>query len=173
MIQNSAIFFDRDGVLIEAPIINGLPKSSKKLNEIKLCDGIISVCQYFKKKYKLIMITNQPDFERGLNSKKNILEINSFLKEKLSLDDIYVCFSDDDKSFDRKPNPGMLVKASQKHSIKPKTSYFVGDRWKDVEAGKKFGCKTIFIDRKYDEKLRIYPDYVIENIKEIFDIIDK
>ena len=38
---------------------------------------------------------------------------------------------------------------------------------------KKFGCKTIFIDRKYDEKLRIYPDYVIENIKEIFDIIDK
>ena len=173
MNENLAIFFDRDGVLIKAPVVSGLPKSANQLNEIELCEGIISFCEHYKKKYKLIMITNQPDVSRGLNSKKNILEINLFLKEKLSLDDIYVCFSDDEKSFDRKPNPGMLIKASQKHSINPKKSFFIGDRWRDVEAGKKFGCKTIFIDRKYEESLVTKPDYHVKSIKEIFDIIDK
>ena len=174
MIGNSAIFFDRDGVLIEAPVINGLPKSSHKLRDIKLCKDIDDTCKFLKnKRYKLIMITNQPDVSRGLNSKKNILEINLYLKKKIFLDDLFVCFSDDEKCYDRKPNPGMLEKASQKHNIDRKKSYFIGDRWRDIEAGKKFGCKTIFIDRKYNEKLTTHPDYTVESIKEIIAIIDK
>ncbi len=174
MIENFAIFFDRDGVLIEAPVLNGLPKSSHRLEDIKLCKGIEEICKFLKdKKYKLIMITNQPDVERGLNSEKNISEINTYLKNKLYLDDLFVCFSDDDRCYDRKPNPGMLEKACKKYNIDRKKSYFVGDRWRDVEAGKKFGCKTIFIDRKYNEKLSVHPDYTVENIKEIIAIIDK
>lgn len=173
MKTDSAIFFDRDGVLIKAPIVNGLPKSSQTIQEIILCEGIVDFCKFFKKRYKLIMITNQPDVERGINTKENILKINSFLKETLLLDDVYVCYSADDKCYDRKPNPGMLEKAAKKHIINSNKSYFIGDRWRDIQAGKKFGCKTIFIDREYDEILNVKPDFKVKNIKEIFDIIDK
>ena len=45
------------------------------------------------------------------------------------------------------------------------------DRWKDINTGKRAGCKTIFIDKKYNEKLRNKPDYLVKNLfqlKKIF-----
>ena len=90
------------------------------------------------------MITNQPDVERGLNSEKNISEINSYLKNKLYLDDLFVCFSDDDRCYDRKPNPGMLIKAINKWNINIKTSYFIGDSLSDFKASKKINLKFFY-----------------------------
>ena len=46
-----------------------------------------------------------------------------------------------------------------------------GDRWRDIDAGKKIGCKTIFVDRKYNEELNNKPDYTVEDLKKIMDII--
>ena len=46
--MNKAIFFDRDGVLIEAPVIDGFPKSIKNLKDLILCDDIEQICQFFK-----------------------------------------------------------------------------------------------------------------------------
>ena len=45
---SKAIFFDRDGVLIHAPVKNGIPKSSKTLNDIKLSEEIENVCNFYK-----------------------------------------------------------------------------------------------------------------------------
>ena len=170
-IKEAAIFFDRDGVLIDAPIINKKPTSVQSLKEIKLCKNILEICKYYKNNYYLIMVTNQPDYNRGVNSKKNITDINNFLKKKLNLDMIYVCYSDNDKCIDRKPNPGMLLKAVKKYKINLKKSFMIGDRWRDIDAGKNFGCKTIFIDRGYSEKLNFRPDYTISSLKNIFNII--
>ena len=39
------------------------------------------------------MITNQPDFKRKKNTKKNIIEINKFIKKKTKINDIFVCYS--------------------------------------------------------------------------------
>ena len=87
-----AIFLDRDGVLIKAPTIQNKPNSIKKLKELKFINGIISFCNYYKKKqFFLIMVTNQPDVSRRKNSKKNVLEINDFIKKKLGIDDVFVC----------------------------------------------------------------------------------
>ena len=111
---NRAIFLDRDGVIIKAPTINNKPKSIKKLKELEFIKGIIKFCRYFKKKkFFLIMITNQPEVSRKKNSKKNVIKINNFIKEKLKLDDIFVCYSNDDKCLDRKPNPGMVLKSKK------------------------------------------------------------
>ena len=49
MVTDKAIFFDRDGVLIEAPTINRLPKSTKTLSEVKVCRGIEKFCNFYKK----------------------------------------------------------------------------------------------------------------------------
>ena len=59
------------------------------------------------------MVTNQPDYERKQNTKKNIIEINNFIKKKLNLDDVYVCYSDNNSHKDRKPNSGMKFKAKK------------------------------------------------------------
>ena len=75
-------------MLIEAPIVDGKPKSSKYLNQIVLCKNIKEICEKYKNSYLLIMVTNQPDFKRGINTKKNIEIINGYLKKKLKLDDV-------------------------------------------------------------------------------------
>ena len=49
MVTNKAIFFDRDGVLIEAPKIKNLPKSTKTLSSVKICKGIKKFCNFYKK----------------------------------------------------------------------------------------------------------------------------
>ena len=170
-IKEAAIFFDRDGVLIDAPIINKKPTSVQSLKEIKLCKNILEICNYYKKKYYLIMVTNQPDYSRGNNKKKNIIEINNYLKKKLNLDSVYVCYSSNDNCFSRKPNPGMLLKAQKKYKINLKKSFMIGDRWRDVGAGNKAGCATIFIDRNYSEEMHYKPKYSVIKLKEIFSII--
>ncbi len=171
MEKNKAIFFDRDGVLIEAPVIDGKPKSSKYLNQVILCQNIKEICKKYKDSYLLIMVTNQPDFERGINTKKNIKIINSYLKKKLKLDDVFVCYSNDDKCYYRKPNPGMIFDAQKKYNIDLRKSYLVGDRWRDIGAGNKAKCKTIFINKKYNEKNIFKAKYTIKKIKEILNII--
>jgi len=172
-IKEAAIFFDRDGVLIEAPLINKKPTSVQSLKDVKLCKNILEICKYYKKNYYLIMVTNQPDYSRGVNSKKNIININNFLKKKLNLDMIYVCYSDNEKCIDRKPNPGMLLKAKKKYKINLKKSFMIGDRWRDVGAGNRAGCRTVFIDRNYSEKLIYKPNYSIRKLKDILLIIKK
>ena len=65
---------------------------------------------------------------------------------------MFVCYHDDhDNCVCRKPKPGLLLEAVKKWDIDLKKSYMIGDRWKDVEAGRSAGCKTIFIDCNYGE----------------------
>ena len=65
----------------------------------------------------------------------------------------------------------MLLKAKKKFNLNLNKSFIVGDRWRDVGAGNKAKCKTIFLDRKYDEKIKYKPKYKIKSLKEIFSII--
>ena len=41
----------------------------------------------------------------------------------------------------------MFNQAIKKYNIDASKSYLIGDRWSDIEAGNKIGCKTVFIDR--------------------------
>ena len=90
-----------------------------------------------------------------------------FLKKVLPLDDIYVCWHGQDGECKcRKPLPGMLLQVSEKYNIDFQQSYLIGDRWKDIEAGKSAGCKTIFLDYNYNELLRSQPDFVASSTLE-------
>ena len=166
--KNKCIFFDRDGTLIETPR-NKLckPKSFNNLNQVHLKKEVIDVCKKLKEKYLLVLFTNQPDINRKKNSKINVENINLYLKKKLFLDIILVNYSDDENDYYRKPNPGMLFFAKKKFDIDLKKSYVVGDRWRDIDAGFAAKCKTIFIDKNYDEKLNHKPNFVVKNFKQI------
>ena len=49
-IINRAIFFDRDGIIIKAPVKNGFPKATKTIDKIKIIPGIKKICKILKKK---------------------------------------------------------------------------------------------------------------------------
>jgi D-glycero-D-manno-heptose 1,7-bisphosphate phosphatase len=175
VMMKKAIFLDRDGVLNETIIKEKKITSPLTLNELKVFPDAKKTLISFKNcGYLLIMVTNQPDIARNTNTKKNVEEINNFLKTYLKIDDAFVCYHDD-KDFCncRKPKPGMLIEASKKYNIDLAKSFIIGDRWRDIEAGKYAKCKTIFIDFKYQEKLKSKPNYTITNIAEAENIIKK
>ena len=162
-----AIFLDRDGV-INFPIVReGKPYSPNTICELKIIPGVLETLQELRLAgFLLIVVTNQPDVARGLNSRQNVLLRN------LPLDEIITCYHDDYyKCSCRKPLPGMLTSAANKYMIDLTGSYLVGDRWRDIEAGINAGCRTIFIDYGYTEKKPQSPNYVVKSLAEAGKII--
>jgi D-glycero-D-manno-heptose 1,7-bisphosphate phosphatase len=98
-------------------------------------------------------VTNQPDVARGTSSRDLVDGIHERLKSTLDLDAIFTCFHDDADACDcRKPKPGLLYRAAKDLGIDLPSSFMVGDRWRDVEAGKRAGCRTFFVDCGYGER---------------------
>jgi D-glycero-D-manno-heptose 1,7-bisphosphate phosphatase len=80
--------------------------------------------------------------------------------------------ADEDHCHCRKPKPGLLQDAAQRHNIDLATSFMVGDRWRDVEAGQNAGCRTILIDDGYEEREPARPpDARVQSLTEAADWI--
>ena len=106
--------------------------------------------------------------------KKTVIKINNYLKDEIKLDDIFVCYHDDhDNCKCRKPKSGLLLDAGRKWNVDLKKSYMIGDRWRDIEAGKSAGCKTIFIDYDYKEKKPKNPNYTTDSLRNAVHLIEK
>ena len=74
----------------------------------------------------------------------------------------------------RKPAPGLLLTAAAKYGVDLKRSFMVGDRWRDVDAGRRAGCRTIWIDPGYHEKKPAEPpDLRVSSLIEATDWILK
>lgn len=149
-----AIFLDRDGVINHSRIEGGIPSPPKSIEECRIISGVdIALSMLKNLDFKLIVVTNQPDIARHTSSLENVQEINEYLLTELPIDAFYICPHDDsDKCNCRKPKPGLILQAANDFSIDVKTSYLVGDRWRDIEAGQAAGCSCYFIDYKYSEK---------------------
>ena len=152
--MKKAVFLDRDGVLNKSIIKNGKPFPPKNLDELIIPDEVKSgIIKLKKEKFILIMITNQPDISRGKTNITKVKEINEYVKNMLGLDDIFMCIHDDvDNCKGRKPNPGMIFDAKSKWNIDLQKSFLIGDRWKDIQAGKNAGIGTFLLEHNYEEK---------------------
>ena len=152
--KNKAIFLDRDGVLSRSKLLNKKAYAPRKFKDFKLFPYVKFYLKKLKKKnFKLIVITNQPDINNKLVKIEEVNKMNHKLKSITAVDEVYMCpHSQKEKCSCRKPNPGMIIKASKKYSIDIKKSYLIGDRNSDIEAGIKVKCKNIFIDRGYVER---------------------
>ncbi len=175
MKKNKAFFFDRDGILNQSIIKNQKPYSPNIPNELKLNREFLPFIKNLKKKkFIIIVVTNQPDIKRGKMTKYSLKTINTKIKNFFLIDEIYVCIHDiNDKCSCRKPKPGMLKKASKKWDIDLKKSFLVGDRFKDIQAGNSVGCTTIFIDYNYNETKPKSYDYKYKNISKMIKEIGK
>ena len=168
-----AVFLDRDGVINASIVKKGKPYPPVTRRELKLLPGVMQACLLLKHHtFLLIVVTNQPDVSRKKLTKEAVEDINSSIKKKLPVDDIYVCFHDDIDNCDcRKPKPGMLFQASKEWDIDLSRSFLVGDRWKDIEAGRKAGSGTILIDYGYAENRKCSPDYRTKSLNEAAEYI--
>jgi len=164
---SKAIFFDRDGVINHVRIFEGKPFPPKNVNELKFYKGVINFSKYLKtKKFKIFIITNQPDVSRKKIFKKDVEKIHKKIMSKLFIDEIKTCFHDDtDNCNCRKPKIGMITSLKKKYKLNLKKSFVIGDRWRDIDCGFKAGCKTIFIDRKYNERIPKNYDYKFKSMQ--------
>lgn len=171
-VRNRAVFLDRDGVINRAIIKEGKPYPPSNLYEVEILPGVKEAIQFLKQAgFFLIVVSNQPDVARGITSKEAVEEINHFLAHSLPIDKFIMCYEDSDLSECRKPRPGMLLAGAKEFNIDLETSFMVGDRWRDVDAGIAAGCKTIFIDYGYDEKQPVRFDFSVKSLIEATRII--
>jgi D-glycero-D-manno-heptose 1,7-bisphosphate phosphatase len=168
----SAVFFDRDGTLIDAPVVDGRPGAIRGVDEIKLTTGARQVCGELEELgVPLFVITNQPDVARGLTTQFVVEQIDAAVVQALRITELAVSWSDDDHDPRRKPNPGLLLDLAQRHAIDLARSITVGDRWRDIEAGERAGTRTVFLDRGYNERQPVAPDLVVHELDEALDWI--
>lgn len=145
--MQKAIFLDRDGVINKAIVQNGKPYPPATVEDIVFPSGTIEAIDSMRSSgYLVIVVTNQPDVAKGIQSKETVEAVHELIKQRFHVDDIKVCYHiDEDNCCCRKPKPGMIIDAAKEHTIDLKRSYMIGDRWLDIEAGKTAGCKTILV----------------------------
>ena len=101
--------------------------------------------------FRFIVISNQAGIARGMIEPKELERIHDNMKGEMRTDgieilDIYVCPHHwDEKCFCRKPNPGMLFRASREHLIRLDKTLFIWDDSRDCQTAERAGCDSIFV----------------------------
>lgn len=152
--KTRAVFLDRDGVLNRPVVRNGRPYPPRNATELELLPGVVeAVARLRAAGFLTLVVTNQPDVARGTTTRESVAAIHRALTARVPLDGIFTCFHDEaDQCACRKPRPGLLIEAAAQYHVDLAASYMVGDRWRDVEAGRRAGCRVLWIDWGYDEQ---------------------
>ena len=167
--MNKAVFLDRDGVLTIPLFRHGRSYAATDLKGFKIYPESKEALHLLKKAgFLLVIVTNQPDINRGIITKSTMELMNSSLAERLPIDTIKICpHIREENCLCRKPKPGLLMEACAEFGIDTLQSYMIGDRSSDMEAGRSLSCKTIFIDLGYTaEKKPSQMDFQCKGILE-------
>lgn len=166
--SHRAVFLDRDGVLNRALVRNGRPYPPSNLSELDILPGVPEALVRLRAAgFRLIVVTNQPDVARGRQTRETVEAIHATLRAELVLDEIRVCYHDDaDGCRCRKPAPGLLLDAARDEQLDLPSCFMVGDRWRDIEAGRRAGCTTVFIDYGYAERQPADPRITVKSLAE-------
>lgn len=153
--KQKAVFLDRDGTI---NIYKGFIRNHE---EMELIPGIADTIRKINESgYLAIVVTNQPVIARGECSEEELERIHEKMETLLGqegayIDDLFYCPHHPDKGFEgerveykiececRKPKPGMLIRAAEKYNIDLEASYMIGDDERDMEAGRRAGCKVV------------------------------
>lgn len=159
-----AVFLDRDGVVNRNEVRDGRPYGPQSVDDFVVLPGVGEAAAALRAAgYLVIVATNQPGLAR-----ETVEAMHAKMRRTVPLDDILVCpHAEADNCDCRKPKPGLLLDAAREHGISLPDSWMVGDRWRDVEAGKAAGCRTVFIDHGYTNEPRPRdPDVVVRSLAE-------
>ena len=163
-----AVFLDRDGVINANVVRDGKPVAPTTLADFKLLDGVEEAVLRLKEAgFLIIVVTNQPDLANGRTTQAIMDAMHAELRRRVPVDAIKVCPHVDADNCDcRKPKPGMIIEAAREFSVDLYASYVVGDRWRDVVAGKAAGCLTFYVDYGYEQDGLCEPDVTVRSLSE-------
>jgi D-glycero-D-manno-heptose 1,7-bisphosphate phosphatase len=148
-----AVFLDRDGVINRAFVRDGKPHPPERVEDLEVLAGVADALRKLRGAgFRLIVVTNQPDVARGTQTREAVEAMHVRLMSELPVDDVVTCYHDGDACDCRKPKPGALVDAAHRHGVELERSFMVGDRWRDIEAGQRAGCRCLFVDHGYSEQ---------------------
>jgi len=175
--KRRAVFLDRDGTvnrdvsyLCSADQLEPLPGAIEALR-------LLGDAGFLR-----IIVTNQSAVARGMITIEKLGEIHATLVAMIrnagaDIDAIYFCPHYPEGSIEeyaikcdcRKPMPGMLLRAAKEFDIDLRTSFMVGDRPADIEAGKRAGCSCFFITNGINTDLATLPpgqqpDFVVDSL---------
>ena len=150
-----AVFLDRDGVLIED---SGYPHLEEHLRPMP--GAAAAVRRLNAAGYAVVIVTNQSGVARGLFTEAQMHAFNDLLVRRLAAQGarvlaVYACpfhheariaayFHADHP--DRKPNPGMILRAIEDHGLDPARSFLIGDQPTDLEAARRAGVKAFLFE---------------------------
>lgn len=148
-----AVFLDRDGVINRARVVAGRPHPPRSLDELEIVpEAAAGLAELKSLGFRLLVVSNQPDVARGTQRREIVEQINAELGRVLPIDGFLTCFHDDLAGCDcRKPLPGLLVTGAARYGLDLAASFLIGDRWRDIAAGRQAGVRTVFIDYRYAE----------------------
>jgi D-glycero-D-manno-heptose 1,7-bisphosphate phosphatase len=145
--SNKALFLDRDGV------INVEKCYVYRREAFEFQDGIFELCEAAQALgYLLVVVTNQAGIARGYYTESDFLDLTQWMIERFAERDVkiagvYYCpyhpvhgigeYKQD--SPDRKPKPGMLLRAQRELNLDFKRSVLLGDQMTDIAAAKAAG----------------------------------
>lgn len=129
-----ALFLDRDGVInVDRGYVG-------KQEDFEFFPGIFDLCRIAKQNgYLIFVVTNQSGIGRGYYTEQDFVKLNDWMcgvfeEHGVHIDKVYYCPSVED-SPDRKPSPGMILRAAEEFDIDLARSVLVGDKETDVKAG--------------------------------------
>jgi len=169
-----AVFLDRDGVINENMVRDGRPVAPTRLEDFRILPGVEAAVRRLKAAgFAIVVVTNQPDIATGRTPRAAVEAMNEVVRQELAVDDVMVCqHVDADGCTCRKPKPGMLLTAAAERAIDLKTSYLIGDRGRDIEAGRAAGCLTILVHSGYGHAADgAGPDAIVTSLSEAVELI--
>ena len=150
--MNKAAFLDRDGVINQkAPTED---EYITRWEEMQILPGVVEAITLLNRaSFRVIVVSNQRCVAKGLLTVAELDSIHQRMCSELGalgaqIDGVYYCPHEEQPPCNcRKPEPGMLFAAAGDHQVDLNSSWMIGDSEKDVEAGKRAGCRTARILR--------------------------
>jgi len=159
MDSKKAIFLDRDGVINKGPRKHDYVKSWKEFKFNPKIFELLRVAS--KKRYKVIVVTNQRGIARHLYTHEDFLEISKNMlgvlrRKKLYINAVYYCPHEISENCScRKSNPGMFLAAIKDFKVDPTKSIMLGDSRDDGVGARMAGIRKVVIVQKNLKKLGI------------------
>ncbi len=171
--MTSAIFLDRDGIINDVVLRSGEISSPRTLSEFNIRDEFVDFYSKLKTKHlPLFVISNQPDVSRGLLSIEVLQDMTDKMTSQFEFTDIQYCLHDNnDHCLCRKPKPGLLLDILKQHALLSHDVLFIGDSWKDVEAGHAAGVRTVFLNTSYNQIKKPNADFEVYRLSDVFSVI--
>lgn len=140
-----ALFLDRDGVVnVDGGYVH-------RREDFQLVPGILDLCRKAREKgYLVIVVTNQSGIGRGMFTEEDFTRLTEHMKGAFSaagaeIAGVFHCPSVDDGHPDRKPNPGLFLKAAAAYGLDMAACVSVGDRERDIQAALSAGVGRNFL----------------------------